>query len=209
MSLLGHGPVGADALGSIARIHPSAPSAPTGASGAHISGLAIEVLSSVSDDDAKRLSAARIAVTVRTNRPSLEMAGLALIASIDAQLQQIQESGSNSGAFEERDDLQNLKDQILQFLKALSENANDKPLEEATLSIKDGLKRWWTKNYEPILDDAYGLAIRTGKVALFASGLAMLSLGGVLTVPTALMVGAVIEGKTVVDTLKAAKHLME
>ena|GEM_PF-2857799 len=155
--------------------------------------------------DVERPTATRIAVSVRANKPSIQLAGLALIANIEARLQEIEESGSNSGAFDERDDLHNLRDRILQFLKTLSEDADDKPIEEAALSIKDGLKRWWSKSYDQVLN---GLAIRSGKVGLYLSGWAMLSLGGVVPDNAAFLIAIVMEGRTLVDAFKAAKQLI-
>jgi len=147
-----------------------------------------------------------IASTVRVNKPSLEMAALAVIACIEERLQRLNESRPNSDEAikerdDERDELQNLRDRIVDFLKALSDASTpDKPLAKATLSVKDGIKQYWAKNYESIIS-------KTGKLAVAVPSLALLQQFGALNWETTLLVGGIVEGKTFIDAIKTVKGI--
>jgi hypothetical protein len=132
-----------------------------------------------------------IARTVLANRSAIEISAFSLLAGLDARIEQIKEQRLNSEPLGELEDLRAL---VLQFLNALSAKS-DEPIADATISIKDGLKRWWTKDHDSICG-------KTLNMALFAGGLSICALGGVLVPATALTVGVLIGGSTVVSAIK-------
>jgi len=70
------------------------------------------------------------------------------------------------------------------------------PIADATLSIKEGLKHWWTKDHDSICSKALNMA-------LFGAGLSFCALGGVLVPATAVTVGVLIGGPSVATAIKA------
>jgi hypothetical protein len=144
-----------------------------------------------------------IARTVCANRASVQLAALSLIAGLDARIQQIKEGRSNSGVVDDLDELENLRKLVAQFLNALSHSTADEELAEATLSVKEGFRRWWTKDHAAICGKAYNLS-------LFAGGLAVCALSG--AVPdkyTIMTVGALVGGPAVAEAIKSCAAAFE
>lgn len=142
-------------------------------------------------------SKVEISKIILGNRTAVQIAAFSLLAGLDARIEQIDTLRLNS---EPREDLENLRALVVQFLEALAEKSAA-PIADATLSIKEGLKRWWTKDHDSICG-------KTLNLALFGSGLSFLALGGVLVVPTALTVGVLVGGPVVADAIKAYADIL-
>ncbi|MBR0797635.1 hypothetical protein JQ615_19810 [Bradyrhizobium jicamae] len=139
------------------------------------------------------------AVIVRAvldNQIQAHITAVSLLSAIELKIEALRVNGSNS----EIDNFYDLKRQVEEFLAA-NARRDETPIANATLSIADGLRRFWTEKHVSICD-------RTLDMTLFGAGLAFCGVAGVLVVPTALTVGAIVGGKNVVETLKAAANLL-
>lgn len=135
--------------------------------------------------------------TVLSNQIQVQLAAVSLLSAIELKIELLRESGSNS----EVDEFYGLKRRVEEFLAANAKR-DEAPIAEATLSVADGLRRFWTEKHVSICE-------KTLDMTLFGAGLAFCGVAGVLTVPTALTVGALVGGKHVVEVLKAGAKLLD
>jgi uncharacterized protein DUF2513 len=135
--------------------------------------------------------------TVLSNQVEAQLTALSLLSAIELKIGVLRESGSNS----EVDEFHDLKHRVEEFLAANAKR-DEAPIAEATLSIAAGLRRFWSEKHVSICEKALDMT-------LFGAGLAFCGVAGVLAVPTALTVGVLVGGKTVVEGLKAGAQLLE
>jgi hypothetical protein len=132
--------------------------------------------------------------TVLNNRVAVQLTALSLLAALDLKIETLRATGSNSEitAFDD------LKRRVEEFLAA-NEKAEDTAIADTTLSIADGLRRYWTEKHETICD--------TG---LLGVGLSFCAVAGAFGVSdtTILAVTALAGGNRVVDVVKAAADLV-
>lgn len=133
---------------------------------------------------------------VLSNQVHVQIAAAALLSAIELKIEVLRTSGSNS----EIDEFDDLKRRVEEFLAANSKR-DEAPIADATLSIADGLRRFWTEKHVSICE-------KTLDMTLFGAGLAFCGIAGVLAVPTALTVGAIVGGKNVVEAIKAGAKLL-
>jgi hypothetical protein len=134
---------------------------------------------------------------VLSNRVEAHLTATSLLSAIDLKIETLRASGSNSDI----DEISNLKLRVEEFLTA-NANRDETPIVDSTLSIAEGLRLFWTERHISICEknarhDAFQ------RRSCFLRGVT-----GVLTVPIALTVGALVGGKSVVETLKAAAKLL-
>jgi Hypothetical protein (DUF2513) len=134
---------------------------------------------------------------VLSNQVEAQLTALSLLSAIELKIEVLRESGSNS----EVDEFHDLKHRVEEFLAANAKR-DEAPIAEATLSIAAGLRRFWSEKHISICEKALDMT-------LFGAGLAFCGVAGVLAVPTALTVGVLVGGKTVVEGLKAGAQLLE
>ena len=171
----------AEGVGTAHRIEPS--------EGAlKISGEAPDVAQFVGHVTSRRMVIIR---AVLDNPVAVQLTALSLLVALDLK---IQAGGSNSeiAAFDD------LKRRVEEFLAA-NEKAEETAIADTTLSIADGLRRYWTEKHETICD--------TG---LLGVGLSFCAVAGALGVSdtTILAVTALAGGNRVVDVVKAAADLV-
>ena len=132
--------------------------------------------------------------TVLNNRVAVQITALSMLAALDLKIETLRASGSNP----EITALDDLKRRVEEFLAA-HEKAEETAIVDTTLSIADGLRRYWTENYDKICD--------TG---LLGVGLSFCAAAGALGVSdtTMLTVTALAGGNRVVDVVKAAADLV-
>lgn len=134
--------------------------------------------------------------TVLSNQVHVQLAATALLSAIELKIEVLRATGSNS----EIDEFHDLKRRVEEFLAANSKR-QEAPIADATLSIADGLRCFWTEKHLSICE-------KTLDMTLFGAGLAFCGIAGVLAVPTALTVGAIVGGKNVVEAIKAGAKLL-
>jgi hypothetical protein len=132
--------------------------------------------------------------TVLNNRVAVQLTALSLLAALDLKIETLRASGSNSEitAFDD------LKRRVEEFLAA-NEKGEETAIADTTLSIADGLRRYWTEAYDKVCD--------TG---LLGVGLSFCAVAGAFGVSetTILTVTALAGGQRVVDVVKAAADLV-
>jgi hypothetical protein len=132
--------------------------------------------------------------TVLNNRATAQLTALSLLDALDLKIETLRAGGSNSEitAFDD------LKRRVEEFLAA-NEKTEETAIADATLSIADGLRRYWTESYGKVCD--------TG---LLGIGLSFCAAAGALGVSdtTILAVTAIAGGNRVVDVVKAAGDLV-
>jgi hypothetical protein len=132
--------------------------------------------------------------TVLNNRVAVQLTALSLLAALDLKIETLRASGSNSEitAFDD------LKRRVEEFLAA-NEKGEETAIADTTLSIADGLRRYWTEAYDKVCD--------TG---LLGVGLSFCAVAGAFGVgeTTILTVTALAGGQRVVDVVKAAADLV-
>jgi len=132
--------------------------------------------------------------TVLNNRVAVQLTALSLLAALDLKIETLRASGSNSEitAFDD------LKRRVEEFLAA-NEKGEETAIADTTLSIADGLHRYWTEAYDKVCD--------TG---LLGVGLSFCAVAGAFGVSetTILTVTALAGGQRVVDVVKAAADLV-
>jgi hypothetical protein len=132
--------------------------------------------------------------TVLNNRVAVQLTALSLLAALDLKIETLRASGSNSEitAFDD------LKRRVEEFLAA-NKKGEETAIANTTLSIADGLRRYWTKKHETICD-----------TALLGVGLSFCGVAGAFGVSetTILTVTALAGGQRVVDVVKAAADLV-
>lgn len=134
--------------------------------------------------------------TVLADQAAVQLAALSLLTTIELKIETLRATGSNSEIAEFDD----LKRRVEEFLAASSKR-DEAPIADTTLSIADGLRRFWTEKHVSICE-------KTLDMTLFGVGLAFCGAAGVLALPTALAVGALVGRKDVVETLReGAKYL--
>jgi hypothetical protein len=131
--------------------------------------------------------------TVLSNRVAVQLTALSFLAAVDLEIENARAGGSNS----EITELDDWKRRLEEFLAA-NEKGEETAIADATLSIADGLRHYWTKKHETICD-----------VGLFGAGLAFCAVAGALGVSETniLAVTALAGGNRVVDVVKAAADL--
>ncbi|WP_407170154.1 hypothetical protein [Bradyrhizobium sp. ORS 111] len=135
--------------------------------------------------------------SVLSNPVQAQITAVSLLSAIELKIEELRASGSNS----EIDAFHDLKCRVEEFLAANAKQ-NEAPIADATLSIADGLRRFWTEKHVSICKEAVDMT-------LFGAGLAFCGVAGVLTVPTALTVGAIVGGRNVVEVLKAGARFLD
>jgi hypothetical protein len=131
---------------------------------------------------------------VLNNPVAVRLTALSLLGEIDLKIETLRAGGSNS----EITALDDLKRRVEEFLAA-NEKGEETAIADTTLSIADGLRRYWTEEYGKICD--------TG---LLGVGLSFCAVAGAIGVSdtTMLAVTALAGGKRVVDVMKAAADLV-
>ncbi|MGJ4905331.1 hypothetical protein ACQR0V_27445 [Bradyrhizobium sp. HKCCYLS2058] len=133
---------------------------------------------------------------VLSNQLEAQLTAMSLLSAIDLKIELLRQSGSNF----EVDEFSDLKRRVEEFLAANAKR-DEAPIAEATLSIAAGLRRFWTEKHVSICG-------KTLDMSLICAGLGFCAVAGVLRVPTALAVGAIVGGKNVVEALAAAAKLL-
>jgi hypothetical protein len=132
--------------------------------------------------------------TVLNNRGTVQLIALSLLAALDLKIETLRAGGSNS----EITVFDDLKSRVEEFLAA-NEKAEEVAIADTTLSIADGLRRYWTEKYENICD-----------IGVLAVGLSFCAAAGAHGVSDTniLAVTALAGGNRVVDVVKAAADLV-
>jgi hypothetical protein len=133
--------------------------------------------------------------TVQANQAVVQLTALSLLSALELKIETLRATGSNSEIVEFDD----LKRRVEEFLAA-NAKCDETPIADTTLSIADGLRRFWTEKHVSICE-------KTLDMTLFGAGLAFCGAAGVLAVPTAVTVGALVGRKDVVEALKAAAKI--
>jgi hypothetical protein len=105
--------------------------------------------------------------TVLSNQVAVQFAARSFVAMLELKIESLRAEGSNSEITEFAD----LKHRVGEFLGA-NEKGAETPIVNTTLSIADGLRRFWTEKHVSICE-------KTLNVALFCAA------AGVLAIPTA------------------------
>jgi hypothetical protein len=103
----------------------------------------------------------------------VQCAARSFVAMLELKIESLRAEGSNSEITEFAD----LKHRVGEFLGA-NEKGAETPIVNTTLSIADGLRRFWTEKHVSICE-------KTLNVALFGAGLSFCAAAGVLAIPTA------------------------
>jgi hypothetical protein len=132
--------------------------------------------------------------TVMNNQVAAQLSALSFVVELELRLDTLRASGSNS----EIATLDDLKRRVEEFLAA-NEKAEETAIADATLSVADGLGRYWTEKHKTICD-----------VGLFGVGLSFCAAAGALGVSETniLAVTALAGGNRVFDVVKAAADLV-
>jgi hypothetical protein len=139
-----------------------------------------------------------IGKAVLSNKTALQLAALSLRASLDAKLEQMRSDRSNS---EDPTQYEDLRRRVEDFLLA-SLSSDEAPVVATTLSLADGLRNWWTTDHSSICNKALNMG-------LFAGGLAICGLAGVLGPIGVVTVGTLIGGKDVASALESCVKLLK
>jgi hypothetical protein len=147
-------------------------------------------------DFAGRVTSRRTVIirTVLSNRVAVQLTALSLLAALDLKIEMLRAGGSNS----EITEFDDLKRRVEEFLAA-NEKAEETAIADTTLSIADGLRRYWTERYERICD-----------LGLAGLGLSFCAAAGAFGVSDTniLAVTALAGGDRVVGAVKAAADLV-
>jgi hypothetical protein len=132
--------------------------------------------------------------TVRRNQVAVHFNALSLLAEIESEIEAQGPGRSNSDIA----GLEDLKQRVEQFLAA-NAKGDEIPIVDTTLSIADGLRRYWTEKYVNVCD-----------IGLLGAGLAFCAGAGALNVSdmNIMMVGALAGGNRVADVFKAVAGLV-
>jgi hypothetical protein len=132
--------------------------------------------------------------TVQRNQVTVQLNALLFLAEIESALEAQGAGRSNS----EIADLEDLKQRVEQFLAA-NAKGDETPIVDTTLSIADGLRRYWTEKY-----------VNVCNIGLLGAGLSFCAAAGALDVSdnNIMVVGALVGGKTVADVFKAVAGLV-
>jgi hypothetical protein len=132
--------------------------------------------------------------TVLNNQVAVQVTALSLLAALDLKIEALRAGGSNS----EITEFDDLKRRVEEFLAA-NKTREEARIADSTLSIADGLRRYWTEKYENICD-----------IGLLGVGLSFCATAGALGVSDTniLTVTALAGGTRVVDVVKAAADLV-
>lgn len=133
--------------------------------------------------------------TVQANQAVVQLTALSLLSALELKIETLRAAGSNSEIAEFDD----LKRRVEEFLAANAKR-DEAPIADTTLSIADGLRRFWTEKHVSICE-------KTLDMTLFGVGLAFCGAAGILAVPTAVTVGALVGRKDVVEALKATAKI--
>jgi hypothetical protein len=132
-----------------------------------------------------------------TNQVAIRLAAVSLLNALDAKLEALRESRSNS---EDPAVYENLKRLVEEFLAAQTKT-EEKPVVESTLSLVAGIRDWWTKDHVSICQ-------KVMNISLFTGGLTVCALAGVLSDASVVTVGALVGGRDVVGALTALAKML-
>jgi hypothetical protein len=138
-----------------------------------------------------------IGKAVRVNKVVLQITAFSLRAEFDAKLEQMHADRSNSEDPAQFEDMRRLVDEFL----TASVSDDEAPVVSATLSLAEGIRRWWTRDHLSICN-------RVLNISLFAGGLAICEMAGALGPVSVPIVATLIGGRDVASALESCVKLL-